>query len=77
MIAAKPVDLRAKIKDYELMKARRNAEYLTMLDESRAQLERGETISFSMEELKEMEADDWKPTQKVLDWMHRTGYYED
>lgn len=103
MIATKPIDLRARLKDYldnafngepvivsrknnenvvivsereynELMKAKRNAEYLAMLDESQAQFERGETISFTMEELKAMEADDWKPTQKVLDWMHRTGY---
>lgn len=103
MIATRPVDLRARLKDYldnafngepvivsrknnqnvvivsereynDLLKAKRNAEYLAMLDESRAQLERGETISFSMEELKEMEADDWKPTSKVLDWMRRTGY---
>ena len=103
MIATKPVDLRARLKDYldnafngepvivsrknnqnvvivsereynDLLKAKRNVEYLAMLDESRAQLERGETISFSMDELKEMEADDWKPTPKVLDWMRRTGY---
>ncbi len=101
MIATKPVDLRARLKDYldrafsgepvivsrknnqnvvivseheynELQKAKRNFEYLAMLDESRAQLERGETISFSMEELKEMEAEGWKPTPKVLDWMRRT-----
>lgn len=58
----------------ELMKAKQNAEYLSMLDESQAQLERGETISFTMEELKAMESDNWKPTQKVLDWMERTGY---
>lgn len=57
-----------------LVKAKQNAEYLSMLDESRAQLERGEIISFTMEELKAMESDNWKPTQKVLDWMERTGY---
>ncbi len=63
------------MKNYEEMaKAKRNAEYFAMLDESHAQLERGETISFSMEELKEMEAEGWKPTKKVLDWMRRTGY---
>ncbi len=56
-----------------LQKAKRNAEYLAMLDESFKQLEEGKTISFSMEELKEMEAEDWKPTPKVLDWMRRTG----
>jgi len=53
----------------ELVKAKRNAEYLAKLDESFKQFEDGKTISFSMEELKEMESDDWKPTQKVLDWM--------
>jgi len=58
----------------ELQKAKKNAEYLAKLHESMAQLERGETISFSMEELRAMEADDWKPTPKVLEWMQRTGY---
>lgn len=62
-------------KDYEEMaKAKRNADYLKKLDESFAQLERGETISFSMEELRAMESDDWVPTQKVLEWMKRMGY---
>lgn len=54
-----------------LHKAKRNAEYLAMLDESFRQLEQGKTISFSLEELREMESEDWKPTQKVLDWMKR------
>lgn len=57
----------------ELQKAKRNAEYLAMLDESQAQLERGETISFTIEELQEMEADDWKPTKKVLDFERKHG----
>lgn len=57
----------------ELMKAKRNAEYLAMLDESQAQFERGDTISFSMEELQAMESDDWKPTQKVLDFERKHG----
>ena len=57
----------------ELQKAKRNAEYLAMLDESQAQLERGETISFTIEELREMEADDWKPTKKVLDFERKHG----
>lgn len=56
-----------------LQKAKRNAEYLSMLDESFKQLQQGKTISFSMEELKDMESDDWKPMQKVLDWMKRLG----
>lgn len=55
----------------ELAKAKRNAEYLAKLDNSFKQFEEGKTISFSMEELREMESDDWKPTQKVLDWMKR------
>ncbi len=33
----------------------------------------GETISFSMEELRAMESDDWKPTQKVLNWDETAG----
>lgn len=57
-----------------IAKGEKNAEYLAKLHESMAQLERGETISFSMEELRAMEADDWKPTPKVLEWMQRTGY---
>lgn len=102
MIATKPVDLRARLKDYldsafrgepvivsrknnqnvvivsereynELMKAKKNVEYLAMIDESRAQLERGETISFSMEELRAMESDDWQPTQKVLEFERKHG----
>lgn len=38
----------------ELQKAKRNAEYLAMLDESYAQLERGEVVVKSMEELERM-----------------------
>ncbi len=55
------------IKESKFEKSERNAEYLKMLDESRAQFERGETITFTMEELEAMESDDWVPTQKVLD----------
>ncbi len=102
MIATKPVDLRAKLKDYldsafsgepvivsrknnrnvvivsereynELMKAKRNAEYLAMLDESESQFKVGNTISFTMEELKAMEAEDWKPTQKILDFERKNN----
>lgn len=57
----------------DLQKARRNFEYLAMLDESRTQLERGESISFTMEELKAMENNDWKPTQKILDFEKKHG----
>ena len=102
MIATKPVDLRARLKDYlddafngepvivsrknnrnvvivsereynDLLKAKRNAEYLAMLDESRRQLDRGETISFSMEELRAMESEDWKPTEKILEFERKHG----
>lgn len=52
-----------------LQKAKRNVEYWEMVDKSAAQLHNGETISFSMEELKAMEADDWKPTQKIKEFM--------
>ena len=55
------------------MKAKRNAEYMAMLDESLTQLERGDTISFTLEELKAMEADDWKPTKKVLEFERKHG----
>lgn len=59
-------------KEYnEMAKAKRNAEYLAMLDRSYKQLENGESISFSMEELRAMESDDWEPTEKVLNWMER------
>lgn len=59
-------------KEYnEMAKAKKNAEYLATLDRSYKQLENGETISFSLEELCAMESDDWKPTEKVLNWMKR------
>ncbi|MCM1058135.1 MAG: type II toxin-antitoxin system Phd/YefM family antitoxin [Firmicutes bacterium] len=59
-------------KEYnEMQKAKRDAEYLAKLDRSREQLEQGKTISFTMEELRDMEADDWKPTQKVIDFMEK------
>ncbi len=38
-----------------LQKAKRNMEYLAMIDESEAQIDRGETISFTLEELQAME----------------------
>lgn len=59
-------------KEYnDLQKAKRNAEYLAKIDKSMEQLRQGKTISFSIEELKEMEADDWKPTAKVLEFMEK------
>ena len=38
-----------------LQKAKRNIEYMSMIDESIAQFERGETITLTMDELKAME----------------------
>ena len=46
-----------------------NIKYLEKLDRSRKELEQSKTISFSMEEVKEMEKDDWKPTKKIIDFM--------
>ncbi len=102
MIATKPIDLRANLKNYldnafngepvivsrknnrnvvivsereynDLQKAKRNAEYLAMINESVSQLERGETISLTLEELQAMEADDWKPTEKILEFERKHG----
>ena len=57
-------------KEYnEIMKAARNAEYLAKLDRSQEQLQRGETISLSMDELRAMEKEDWKPTETVRKFM--------
>lgn len=55
----------------DLQKAKRNAEYLAELDRSFAQAERGETISFSIDELKAMESNNWKPTTKIMDFMKK------
>ena len=49
-----------------LQKAKKNAEYLAKIDESIENHKKGDTISFTMEELQAMESEDWKPTQKVL-----------
>lgn len=57
----------------DLIKAKRNAEYLSMINESVAQFKRGETISFTLEELQAMEADDWKPTAKILEFEKKYG----
>lgn len=42
----------------ELSKTSRKEEYFAKLDETFKQFEQGKTISFSMEELREMESDD-------------------
>lgn len=41
----------------ELMKAKRNVKYLGKIDKSVKKHERGDTISFTVEELRAMEAD--------------------
>ena len=42
-------------KDYkEMLKAKRNAEYLAKLDFSFRQIEKGETVAFTVEELEAM-----------------------
>ena len=33
----------------------------------------GDTISFTMEELKAMESEDWAPTEKVVDFERKHG----
>lgn len=59
-------------KEYNnLQRAKQNAEYLEKLDRSFAQSQQGKTISFTMEELRAMESDDWTPTQKVMDFMEK------
>ena len=57
----------------EMLKAKRNAEYLSKIDESIDNHENGDTISFTMEELRAMEAEDWKPTKKVLEFEKKHG----
>ena len=59
-------------KEYnELLKARQNVEYLVRIDSIYEQLEKNQTISFSLDELRDMESDNWKPTQKIKDFMER------
>ena len=59
-------------KEYnELLKARQNVEYLARIDSSYEQLEKNQTISFSLDELRDMDSDNWKPTQKIKDFMER------
>ena len=46
-------------------------EYMANLDRSYEQLSKNQTITFSLDELRDMESDDWKPTQKIKDFMER------
>lgn len=102
MIATRPVDLRAKLKDYldsafsgepvivsrknnknvviisereynDIMKAKRNAEYLAKIAKSVENHKQGDTISFTMEELRAMESEDWQPTEKILEFEKKHG----
>lgn len=64
----------------ELKKAKENMEYLAKLDKSYEQLREGKTISLSMEELREMESDDWKPSPKIKEFIKIIscrGHYND
>ena len=59
-------------RDYnELLKSRQNAEYRAHLDSSYEQMAKNQTITFSLDELRNMESDDWKPTQEIKDFMER------
>lgn len=44
-----------------------------VVDENEEQFKNGDTITFTLEELKEMEAEDWEPTKKVLEFERRHG----
>lgn len=52
-------------------KAKKNAEYLHCLNRSFEEVENNQTISFPLEELQEMESDDWEPTQEMKDFMEK------
>ena len=56
---------------HEMIKAKHNAEYTAELDKNQSQLAQGKTVSFTIEELRAMEADDWTPTQKVIAFMEK------
>ncbi len=61
-------------KEYnELQKAKRNAEYMAKINESLENHERGDTISFTMEELRAMESEDWKPSERILEFERKHG----
>ena len=57
----------------ELMKAKRNIEYMAKINESVKNHEKGDTISFTMEELRAMESDDWKPSERILEFERKHG----
>lgn len=57
----------------KFQKAKQNADYFAMLNESEEQLRKGETITLTFDELKEMEAENWTPTEKVKEFERRHG----
>lgn len=50
-------------------KEKKNISYSKHLNQSFDQLEEKQIITFSMSELKAMESEDWRPTQKVKDFV--------
>ena len=56
-----------------LQKAKRNAEYMAKVHESVENHKEGDTISFTIEELKAMENENWKPTEKILEFEKKHG----
>jgi antitoxin YefM len=55
----------------EMLKNQRNTQYLAKVDKSMEQLEQGKTITLSMNELEAMESEEWKPSQKVIEFMEK------
>ena len=86
MIATKQVDLRANLKKYfdiafsgePVIVSRKQNKNVVVISESEynelqsmAQANEGNTITLSLDELQAMESDDWKPSQKMLDFMEK------
>lgn len=53
------------------MESEENKEYLEKLDASFEQAKNGETISFSLEELRAMESENWTPLKKVSEFLQK------
>ncbi len=53
------------------MESEANKEYLKKLETSFEQAKNGEIISFSLEELREMEFDNWTPSKKVSEFLQK------
>lgn len=54
-----------------LLKAQRNADYLEKLNKSYEELNQNQTITLTLEDLQAMESEEWKPTQKIKDFMEQ------